>query len=163
LTLWETWVANLLLTVSLGGSDNNSLIPSIAAQFRDSLAILHDLVFGIRQGVEDLHYRLQDTDAKVELFLQTLSSMHEAFSSSPAETDSNGGASAATGEGQDKAQRSAEREREKDGRESNADETAGDVKVGKLWADQTTYVEEEPWTEDLHATWPDYLTRCLVL
>jgi hypothetical protein len=48
-------------------------------------------------------------------------------------------------------------EREKDERERNADGTACDVKDGRQWADQTTYVEEEPWTEDLHATWPGYL------
>jgi hypothetical protein len=127
-----------------------------AAQFRDSLAALYDLVFGIRQGVEDLHYRLQDTDAKVELFLRTLSSMQDALSSSPAETDPMEEPGAETGEGQDEAQRSAERDRAKSGRESNADDTAGDVKDGKLWADQTTYVEEEPWTADLQAKWPDY-------
>jgi hypothetical protein len=106
--------------------------------------------------VEDLHYRLQDTDTKVELFLPTLSSMQEALSSSPTETDPMEEPGVDTGEGQDDAQRSTERDREKSGRESNDDDTAGDVKAGTLWADQTTYVEEEPWTEDLHAKWLDY-------
>jgi hypothetical protein len=84
-------------------------------QFRDSLAALHDLVFGIRQGVEDLHYRLQDIDAKVELFLRTLSSMQDALSSSPGVTDPMEELGADTGEGQDDAQCSAERDREKFG------------------------------------------------
>ena len=65
--------------------------------------------------MEDLHYRLQDTDAKVELFLRTLSSMHKDFSPSPAEIAPMKESGAATGEGQDDAQRSAEREREKFG------------------------------------------------
>jgi hypothetical protein len=47
-------------------------------------------------------------------------------------------------------------EREKDERESNVDGTACGVKYGRQWANQTTYVEEKPWTEDLHATWPGY-------
>jgi hypothetical protein len=74
-----------------------------SAQFRDSLAILHDLVFELRQGVEDLHFRLQATDEKVAICLQTLSSMHEALSSDLAETTPMEEPTAATGEGQDKA------------------------------------------------------------
>ena len=54
-------------------------------------------------------------------------------------------------------QRPAEMEQEKDERERNTDGTAYDVKDGRKWADQTMYVEEEPWTEDLHATWSGYL------
>jgi hypothetical protein len=92
----------------------------------------------------------------VELFLQTLSSMHKAFSSGLAETTPMEEPGAATGEGQDEAQRSAEREREKVERKGNDDEVAGDKNARRLWADQTTYVEEEPWTKDLHAMWPDY-------
>jgi hypothetical protein len=127
------------------------------AQFRDSLAILHDLVFELRQEVEDLHFRLQATDEKVAIFLQTLSSMHEALSSDPAETTLMEEPTVATGEGQDKAQRPTEMEQEKDEQESNADGTACDVKDGRQWADHTMYVEEEPWTKDLHVTWPGYL------
>jgi hypothetical protein len=35
-------------------------------------------------------------------------------------------------------------------------ETKEEVEV--LWADETTYVEEEPWTGDLNATWPGYMS-----
>jgi hypothetical protein len=35
-------------------------------------------------------------------------------------------------------------------------ETKEEVEV--QWADGTTYVEEEPWTGDLHATWPGYMS-----
>jgi hypothetical protein len=58
--------------------------------------------------VEDLQFLLQDTDEKVALFLQTLSSMHEAFSSDSAEATPMEEPSAAPGEGHDKVQRSAE-------------------------------------------------------
>ena len=83
--------------------------------------------------------------------------MHEYLSSDPVETTPMEEPTATTREGRDKAQRPAEMEQEKDERESNTDGTTCDVKDGRQWADQTTYVEEEPWTEDLHATWPGYL------
>jgi hypothetical protein len=118
---------------------------------------LYDLVFELRQGVADLHFRLQATDEKVARFLQILSSMHEALSSDPVETAPMEEPAAATGEGLDKAQRPAEMEREKDERERKADGITCDEEGGRQWADQTTYVEEEPWTEDLHATWSGYL------
>ena len=35
--------------------------------------------------------------------------------------------------------------------------TATKEEVEVQWADGTTYVEEEPWTGDLHATWPGYM------
>jgi hypothetical protein len=41
------------------------------------LSILYGLVFKLRQGVEDLQFRLQLNNEKVALFLQLLSSMHE--------------------------------------------------------------------------------------
>jgi len=82
--------------------------------------------------------------------------MHEAFSSGPAETTPMEEPGAATGEGQDEAQCLVEREQENFEREGKVDYNAGDMTAGRLWADQMTYVEEEPWTEDLHATWPDY-------
>jgi hypothetical protein len=124
--------------------------------------------------VEDLQFRLQDTDEKVALFLQTLSSMHEAFSSDSAEVTPMEEPSAAPGEGHDKVQRSTKMEWEQDGRDisvvemesarkpmqnttTGVDGTVCDVKVERQWADQVTYVEEEPWREDLHATWPGYL------
>jgi hypothetical protein len=52
-------------------------------QLKDKLAILYDLVFELRQGVEDLHFRLQLTDEKVAQFLQILSSLSETVLSPP--------------------------------------------------------------------------------
>jgi hypothetical protein len=46
------------------------------------MAALYDLVFGIRQEVEDLNYRLQDTGTKVDLFLRTLTSLQSSLTSS---------------------------------------------------------------------------------
>jgi hypothetical protein len=37
------------------------------------------------------------------------------------------------------------------------DRTEGSMGAGKQWADQMTYVEEEPWFEAVHVTWPGYL------
>jgi hypothetical protein len=54
-------------------------------QVKDKLAILYGLVFELRQGVEDLQFRLQLSNDKVTLFLQLLSSLHETFLSTPEE------------------------------------------------------------------------------
>jgi hypothetical protein len=56
--------------------------PFTNVQLWDSMAALYDLVFGIRQGVEDLNYRLQETGAKVDLFLRTLTSLQSSLTSS---------------------------------------------------------------------------------
>ena len=102
--------------------------------------------------MEDLQFRLQDTDEKVALFLQTLSSMHEAFSSDSTEVTPMEESSVDPGEGHDKVQRSAKMEWEQDGRDisvvemesarkpmqnatTGADGTACDVKVERQWAD----------------------------
>jgi hypothetical protein len=122
------------------------------AQIWDSLAALYDLVFGIRQGVEDLNYRLQETDVKVDLFLRTLTSLQDSLASSPTEDapmeEPDAATGAATGVATDAAT-GAERE-------SKADDTVGDVEGEKNWADQPTYIEEEPWPGDLQAKWPDF-------
>jgi hypothetical protein len=46
------------------------------------MTTLYDLVFEIRQEVDDLNFRLQDTGAKVDIFLQTLSSLKSALTPS---------------------------------------------------------------------------------
>jgi len=53
-------------------------------QFRNSLSVLHNLVFELRKEVPDLHFRLQATEAKVTSFLQIISSMHSALFLDPA-------------------------------------------------------------------------------
>jgi hypothetical protein len=142
-------------------------------QFKDNLAILYGLVFELRQGVADLQFRLQATDEKVEVFLQTLSSMQAAFSSDSAEATPTEDPRAAPGVGHDRPQCSSETARaqgvqgrnvaEKDSAgilmqsaTTKADGTMGEVQVDRQWADEVTYIEEEPWTEDLHTTWPGY-------
>jgi hypothetical protein len=50
-------------------------------QLKDKLSILYGLVFELRQGVEDLQFRLQLNNEKIALFLQLLSSLHEAVPS----------------------------------------------------------------------------------
>jgi hypothetical protein len=47
-------------------------------QLKDKLPILYGLVFELRQEVEDLQFRLQLNNQKIALFLQLLSSLHEA-------------------------------------------------------------------------------------
>jgi hypothetical protein len=124
--------------------------------------------------MEDLQFRLQTTDEKVEVLLQLLSSMHEAFHSDPAGATSVQEPCAATDGGNVTKQRSTEFLMEQVGHETMAVEvnsaerpmqdttkdvegTASKEKVEVQWADQVTYVEEEPWTEDFHATWPGYM------
>jgi hypothetical protein len=115
------------------------------------------LVFELRREVADLQFRLQATEENVASFLQILSSMHAELSSGPVEPTPVEAPAAATGEGMDRAQRPTEVEREKDERGSKAEETARDEGKEKQWADQPTYIEEEPWTEDLRATWIGYM------
>jgi hypothetical protein len=67
----------------------SSGIPSVDATtsdlVKDKLAILYGLVFELRQGIEDLQFRLQMSNDKVALFLHLLSSLHETFLSTPAD------------------------------------------------------------------------------
>jgi hypothetical protein len=50
-------------------SENQSSDSFYDMQLRESLAILYGLVFELRQGVEDLHFRLQAMDGKVAILL----------------------------------------------------------------------------------------------
>jgi len=56
-------------------------------QLWDSMTTLYDLVFEIRQEVDDLYFHLQDTGAKVDTFLRTLSSLKSALTPSSDEDD----------------------------------------------------------------------------
>jgi len=69
---------------------------------KDKVAILYGLVFELRQGVDDLHFRLQLTNDKVALFLQLLSSLHEAVLSPPEGATSRQHPAAEAKEGNDK-------------------------------------------------------------
>jgi len=46
---------------------------------KESFTILYSLVFELRQGMEDLQFRLQITDGKISTLLQILSSLQDAF------------------------------------------------------------------------------------
>jgi hypothetical protein len=126
-------------------------------QFKDSLSVLHDLVFELRQEVADLNYRLQATDVKVASFLKILSSLHEALLSDPVETSPMEDPEAAKGGDQRKVQSPAETGRKKEEREDDIKGAECNEEVGKQWDDGPTYIEEEPWPGDLHATWSGYL------
>jgi hypothetical protein len=142
-------------------------------QLRESLAILFGLVFELRQGVEDLQFRLLAVDGKVAVLLQLLTSLQEAFPTDLAGAASTEEPGGATNEGNVQEQRSARNEQDQVMHEDRAkevdtargamqdtspvvDRTEGSVDAGKQWADQVTYVEEEPWSEAVHVTWPGY-------
>ena len=124
------------------------------------MAALYDLVFGIRQGVEDLNYRLQETDAKVDLFLRTLTSLQDSLASSPTEAvpmeESDATMDAVTGTTMGAAPGAASRATADANQESTAEATVSDVGHERIWAYQPTYVEEEPWPGDLRGKWPNF-------
>jgi hypothetical protein len=160
----------------LRASNTKNQSPSsfLDTQLRESLEILFGLVFELRQGVEDLQFRLLALDGKVAVLLQLLSSLQEAFPSDLAGAASAEEPGGATNEGNAQAQRSARNEKDQVMHEDMAkevdtahcalqdtspvvDRTEGSVDAGKQWADEVTYVEEEPWSEAVHVTWPGYL------
>jgi hypothetical protein len=57
--------------------------PLHGEQLKDKISILHGLVFDLRQGVEDLRFRLELNTEKIELFLQLLSSLHAVVPTDP--------------------------------------------------------------------------------
>jgi hypothetical protein len=126
---------------------------STPAQIWDSMAVLYDLVFGIRQGVDDLNFRLQETDAKVDLFLSTLASLQDSMTTrqkvdSPVQEQSAPQEDPAMGatKGPDRGATSG----------SKAVNTVDDGEGDKSWADQITFIEEEPWTDDIQPMRPAY-------
>jgi hypothetical protein len=122
-------------------------------QLWDSLAALYDLVFGIRQSVDDLNFCLQETDDKIDLFLSTLASLQDSLTPrqqehSPVQDprapqeDSTMGATKGTDIGATSG--------------SKAANTVAEGEGDKNWADQITSIEEEPLTDDIQAMRPDY-------
>jgi hypothetical protein len=155
-------------------NENQSSDSFFDTQLRESLTILFGLVFELRQGVEDLQFRLQTTDGKVAALLQILSSLQEAFPPDLAGAASAAEPHAETSEGNAQTQRSAGNEMEQAKHEDMgveeatgqqalqdtspvADRDESNVDAGMQWASQVTLVEEEPWSEAVHATWPGYL------
>jgi hypothetical protein len=123
-----------------------------SAQLWDSLAALYDLVFGIRQGMDDLNFRLQDTDVKVDLFLRTLTSLQDSLAPGQNEDSSMQEPNPAKEEAAD-----AKKDKDTGATSgSKVDATATDGDGDKCWNDQSTYIAEELWTEDIQPKWPNY-------
>jgi hypothetical protein len=118
-------------------------------QFRNSLSVLHNLVFELRQEVADLHFRMQATEVKVASFLQIISSMHAALFPDPVNAMKN--------EGQHHGPTPAGTSKQKDACEGDAEGPKRSTEEGKQWCEGPTYIEEEPWPGDLSATQPSYL------
>jgi hypothetical protein len=170
-----TWV--------LGSSRIPPFDATTGEQVKDKLDILYGLVFELRQGVEDLQFRLQLLNDKVTLFLHLLSSLHETFLSTPEEETFKQAPDADTADGEAKVSATSTQghdattttgdvvmqcatemylkrtgsatmaEKDTVGRDRGAE--AKEEAVEK-WGDGTTIVEEEPWTGKINATWPGY-------
>jgi hypothetical protein len=112
------------------------------------LAILYGLILELRQGVEDLQFRLQLTNDKVVLFLQILSSMHEAFLSPLEGATSRQGPEADIAEGEENVHATTKQE-------PGAATTDGDVRMQRVEelefkrAGSTTMDEKETARHDL--------------
>ena len=124
--------------------------------FRDRLGILFDLVFKLRKEVADLKYRLQATEENVATFLHILTSMHMELSSDPLVSAPGEAPDTVAEAGRAEAQRPAEAKQEEAVRRAPASDTERGDSKEKRWDDQPTFIEEEPWTEDLRATWLGY-------
>jgi hypothetical protein len=146
--------------------------PFSDAQLRESLAIIFGLIFELRQGVDDLQFRVLAVDRNVTSLLQLLTSMREAAPSDPdGETTTVNPASAADDgktlkpsllskepHGTQHAEHAQEMDTGQEGAQDTqpAVSTEGGVDVVKRWDDQVTYIEEEPWLEVDHNTWQGY-------
>jgi hypothetical protein len=125
-------------------------------QFTESLSALHDLVFELRSEVADLQYRIQATEAKVASFLKIISSMHETLFAEPVDTSPMENPEADKEETQDKMQNPMDLGREWEKRKDDVEEPACKEATSEQWDYGVTYIEEDPWPDDLSATWPTY-------
>jgi hypothetical protein len=140
---------------------------------KESFTIIYGLVFELRQGMEDLQFRLQITDGKISTLLQILSSFQDAFPSNPVGEASAEEPHAETGEGNAQTQRSTEIVVEQVEHEDTEVEKAtgqhvlqdtspvanrdeSNVDADMQLESKGTLVEEEPWHEAVLATWPGY-------
>jgi hypothetical protein len=64
--------------------------------WQENFAILYDLVFELRQGVEDLHFRLHLVDGRISTLLQLLSTFQDASLAYPTGAASEGVSSSAS-------------------------------------------------------------------
>jgi hypothetical protein len=147
------------------------------SQLQDSLAILYGLVFELRQGLEDLHFRLQLLDGKTSALLQILSTFQGTFHST---SEAAGAAELPHAEPVGRNEQVQQPEGGDLGQAMHgdtkvaaamgvhADNPSGDtlpdanLEGGNLDADMQmegkgTPVEEEPWDEAYQATWLGFL------
>jgi hypothetical protein len=129
------------------GAGHNSQESFDREQFRNSLSVLHNLVFELRQEVADLHFRMQTTEAKVVSFLQIIVSLHAALFPDPVNDNEE--------EGQHRGLNQADRQQE--AHEEGTEEAEDGKDVDKQWGDETVYIEEEPWPGDLQAAQTSHL------
>jgi hypothetical protein len=163
--------------------DHSSADTIHGKQLKYKLSILHGLVFELRQGVEDLQFRLELNNEKIELFLQLLSSLQAAIhtyaggvTSMHEPIDDIGGIRAderkehgtpshneadmmQSGEEHRKKRQDSEIVAEPQMQDTERTNPSIDAttKVEVQWGDGTTIIEEEPWPGDLQGTWPGYV------
>jgi hypothetical protein len=141
---------------------------------KESFTILYSLVFELRQGMEDLQFRLQITDGKISTLLQILSSLQDAFPPDPAGAASAEEPHAEYSEGNAQTQRFADiiveqtEQEDTDVEEATgqhalqptspvANRNENNVDADMQLESKGTLVEEEPWYEVVLSTWPSYL------
>jgi len=125
-------------------------------QFAESLAILQDLVFELRQEVADIKFRFQATEGKVASFMNIISSMHEALFSAPNDTRPTEHPEDTTAAAQINTPTSEAAGWQQQERRDDSQAHAGTNEADEHWDYGVTHIEEEPWTGDLPATWPNY-------
>jgi hypothetical protein len=121
-------------------------------QFAESLAILQDLVFELRQEVADLKYRFHATEGKVASFMHILSSMHEALFSAPEDTRPTEHPEDTTEAAQTDAQISEAAGGQQKERWDDSKDLANTSEAAEPWDYGVTFIEEEPYPGDLPAT-----------
>jgi hypothetical protein len=82
--------------------------------------------------------------------------MHMELSSDPLVSAPGEAPDTVEGAGREEAQRPAEAKQKEADRRAQAEDTERGERKEKRWDDQPTFTEEEPWTEDLRATWIGY-------
>jgi len=121
-------------------------------QFAESLGTLHDLAFELRREVADLKYRFQITEAKVDSFMQIVSSMHEALLAAPEDTYHAEHAEATPLSTQPSEAAGPQQRESRPGSE----EAASTREAAEPWDYGVTVIEEEQGSGDAPATWPTY-------
>jgi hypothetical protein len=71
-----------------GNYTQQAPVSNTGVQLRDNLDNIYDLVFELRKEIDDLHFRVNSTNAKVTTLLHLLASMSASFPSHPGEESS---------------------------------------------------------------------------